>query len=324
MSSIEDVFSKVDELFNDVHRYKNSKEFKNLMQFIARFKTLSPFNSMLVYIQRPESKYLLRASEWKNKYERGIKEDARPIIILVPFGPVSFLFDVSDTYPLNKEPDEKDDILNYLAQPYDTDGKIGSCYYCNLLQNLDYNGISYKKFRAGADLAGKITNSTHGEELFINIGTKKNPHLITYKPRFTISVNETANREAEFSTLCHELGHLICRHVSSPDGWWKQRKLSLEAEEFEAEVISSIVCSHVGIVSKSEKYLYQYLDQYENIPDDVSFDIMCYAANEIIKMVEGVSLNNSILYKHDKDFKSNVEEYRTKMKKQKSGSQVVS
>ena len=317
MSSIGDVCSKIDELFNDVRRYRKSSEFRDLINFVTRFKTLSPFNSMLAHMQRPESKYLLRASEWKKKYGRGIKEDARPVVILIPFGPVDFLFEVGDTYPLSPKHDGKDDILDYLAQPYDADGKLDRNYYYRILENLANNAISYKKFRAASDYAGKISNSIPGEQLTINIGTKKKWHLISYKSCYTISVNETANMEAEFSTLCHELGHLLCRHIPSPNGWWKHRNLTKEAEEFEAEVVSAIVCSHVGIVSKSEKYLSQYLDQNANIPNDVSIDVMWNAVNEIIKMVQGVSVENGIIYKYDKDFKNIVKEYKAEKKKNK-------
>lgn len=324
MSSIGDVHSKIDELFNDVRRYRKSSEFRELIRFVARFKTLSPFNSMLAHMQRPESRFLLRASEWKKKYDRGIKEDARPIVILVPFGPVDFLFEVGDTYPLSPKLDGKDDILDYLAQPYDTVGKLDRNYYYCILENLANNAISYKKFRAAADFAGKISISTPGEQVTINIGTKKKWHLIAYKSRFTISVNETTNTEAEFGTLCHELGHLLCRHIPSPDGWWKQRSLTKEAEEFEAEVVSSIVCGHVGIESKSEKYLNQYLDQNANIPNDVSIDVMWNAVNEIIKMVQGVSVENGIIYKYDKDFKNIVKEYKAEKKQNKKADNKTS
>ena len=108
---------QVDLLFQAVSSYSKCKEFKSLLAFCARFKHLSPYNAMLVQMQRPTATYVLTADEWKNKYNRVIKPDARPMIILVPFGPVDFVFDVYDTEPVEKMfPDDIDALMDLIYQ----------------------------------------------------------------------------------------------------------------------------------------------------------------------------------------------------------------
>ena len=77
-----------------------------MMKFCQSMKVLAPYNSMLAYIQRPGAKYLLNDGKWKKLFGRAIKPDARPILVLIPFGPLEYLFDVADTFA---SPDSKFD-----------------------------------------------------------------------------------------------------------------------------------------------------------------------------------------------------------------------
>lgn len=81
--------AKLDRLFKLIKKYRASKFFKELLQFSAKFKELSPYNLMLVKTQMPSARYVLTAPQWKAKYDRKPKEEARPLIILRKYGPIS-------------------------------------------------------------------------------------------------------------------------------------------------------------------------------------------------------------------------------------------
>lgn len=49
---------------------------------------------MLLHIQKPGSNYVTSVAEWQNRFDRCIKPEARPMVVLRPFGPVSFVFDL--------------------------------------------------------------------------------------------------------------------------------------------------------------------------------------------------------------------------------------
>lgn len=48
-----DINKKIDNLFYATNKYRRSTEFKELIDFCRRFHYLSPYNAMLIQIQRP-------------------------------------------------------------------------------------------------------------------------------------------------------------------------------------------------------------------------------------------------------------------------------
>ena len=87
----------VNDLFYRVLEYRNSAKFRKLLNFCVHFRRLSPFNAMLLAVQRPGCEFALTANRWSRDYGRVPKTDARPLIIIRPFGPVEYLFDVANT-----------------------------------------------------------------------------------------------------------------------------------------------------------------------------------------------------------------------------------
>ena len=67
--------------------------------------------------------------------------------------------------------------------------------------------------------------------------------------------------EARYGTLVHELAHLYCGHLGTPNGrWWPDRQnLSLAVREFEAESVNYLVCTRLGIDTASDEYLAGYV-----------------------------------------------------------------
>ena len=87
----------LDELFNATYLYRASDEFYNLIKFVRRFKFYSPYNALLIHIQRPGARFVAPPTRWYRIYGRRVKPNANPIVILQPMGPVMFVFDVNDT-----------------------------------------------------------------------------------------------------------------------------------------------------------------------------------------------------------------------------------
>lgn len=88
---------ELDKLFQEIGTYRKSEEFKELLDFIKKFPRLAPFDALLVHIQKPGSVYVASEAQWKQRFGRRVKTGARPLVILQPFGPVAFVFDLSDT-----------------------------------------------------------------------------------------------------------------------------------------------------------------------------------------------------------------------------------
>ena len=166
---------RLDSLFSGVKSYRSSTNFRAMMKFCQRMKVLAPYNSMLAYIQRPGAKYLLNEGKWEKLFGRGIKPDTRPILVLIPFGPLEYLFDVADTYALpdcNFDDEEIEKVIEECSAPFDANGNIDNSQYQLLLKNLSPYGIAYNpSMVAGRDYCAKIMRLDENQEMLdIKIG----------------------------------------------------------------------------------------------------------------------------------------------------------
>lgn len=249
---------ELDKLFQDLGTYRKSTEFHELIKFIKKFPRIAPYNAMLIHIQKPGSSYVASATEWKKSFNRTIKPGARPLVILRPFGPVSFVFELSDTEGEEFFPEK-------LINPFSVDGKLQESLFYNLVENLKCDGISYSEVELGSSRAGSIQTADSNKKIKI----LRNQNEIILKNLFNIVVNRNHPIETRFATIIHELGHLYCGHLGTPDPkWWKARtNLDINQEEFEAESVCWMVCERLGIKNPSAEYLSGYLNHNEYIPD---------------------------------------------------------
>ena len=97
-------------------------------------------------------------------------------------------------------------------------------------------------------------------------------------------------------------------HLPSPfkseDKWWKMRRPSWETREFEAEIVSFIICERYGIGNRSWEYLSQVLGEQATIPQDISVERVFKAANEVERMLaDDLDPKTCMLYLNDTNFK---------------------
>ncbi len=262
---------ELDKLFHEIHQYRNSNEFKELIEFMKKFPQIAPYNAMLIHIQKPGSRYVASATEWRKRFERDIKPGARPLVILRPFGPVTFVYELEDTEGEKPFPSK-------LLNPFSVKGSLPIYKFENLIKNIKYDGISYTENNYGSDYAGFIEINSTDKKVWIN---EKNKRTLV-KIIFNIVANSNHPTETKFATILHELGHLYCGHLGSNNQKWLFERvgLSRSQKEFEAESVCWLVCERMGIANPSAEYLNGYLDEYENIPD-ISIDIILKATNTI-------------------------------------------
>jgi hypothetical protein len=88
----------------------------------------------------------------------------------------------------------------------------------------------------------------------------------------------------------HELAHLYCGHLGTPnEKWWPHRRgLTHEVQEFEAESICYLVCQRLGIENPSAQYLATYFAKNEkgDVPP-ISLERVMASAGLIEQMGRG-------------------------------------
>ena len=247
----------LDELFTHARKYNSSDPYLELMRFVGRFRFYSPFNAMLIYTQMPGAHFVCTALRWQRKYHREIKIGARPIVILQPMGPILFVFDVSDTAPLpNARP-----LPIRVEDPFQVrSGKIGG-QLALTIENAKRDGVRVSERADGSQLAGSIQWAAAGQLLEFTTASRPMPKSTKVPLWLELLLNSSLSAESRYGTLIHELAHLYCGHLGTPDRrWWPDRQnLSNAVREFEAESVSYLVCARLGIDTASDEYLAGYV-----------------------------------------------------------------
>jgi hypothetical protein len=271
----------LDELFNLARKYNTTESYNDLLKFIRRFRFYSPYNAMLIHMQMPGAKFVATPRRWLDRYKRRIKTGARPLMILQPRGPVMFVFDVSDTEPQNGAPP----LPSEVDQPFEVrSGHVGRELELTY-ENAKRDGINIIDQDAGSQRAGSIQTSISSRSLKV---LKKSKPVLEYEQvplRYEMLLNTKLSREARYATLAHELGHLYCGHLGSPNlNWWPNRQtLDSNVCEFEAESVCYLACGHIGVDNPSEQYLSGYMDKNKETPP-ISLEAIMKAAGLIQKM----------------------------------------
>jgi hypothetical protein len=149
---------------------------------------------------------------------------------------------------------------------------------------LKTDGISYTEVEHGTSSAGfiQINQSKYKEKI-----TRKNKD-IWVKILYNMVVNRTHPKETRFATVLHELGHIYCGHLGTPNlKWWDDRRyLGRNEKEFEAESVCWLVCERLGVKNPSAEYLSGYLDNNQEIPN-ISIDSVLKSVGIIESMING-------------------------------------
>ena len=200
----------IDELQFLVRSYRNSQEFKKLLEFVGRFNYLAPYNAMLVQMQKPGATFVFNGKKWK-EYGRQPRINAQKLIILKPFGPVQCVFDYGDTEEIPgalNVLDEADIMKLWDESLKQTKGEIKKETWDILIKNLPIYGIYLDDNFQAANTYGGYIMPYKEKQLSIMV----NKESARVNSRFIISVNRNQEKIVQFHTICHELAHLFCYH----------------------------------------------------------------------------------------------------------------
>ncbi len=236
----------LDQLLADSRLYTQSKDYKDLLDFVIRLRNFAPFNAMLLQVQKPGLSYAASTRDWRELFGRRPREGARPLLILWPFGPVALVYDVIDT---DGEPLPKD-VASFFAH-----GKIDEIKLRSFEPLLKKKSIEWVWFDAGdrkADSIGVVQRASKDKET----------------TQYRIHINRNHAPAVKFATLAHELGHLFLGHLGS------DRKLNVpertalgySQQEIEAESVAFMVCGRNDVTLESKTYLSNFVN--ENTTDN--------------------------------------------------------
>src|SRR5439155_23624391 len=166
-----------------------------------------------------------------------------------------------------------------VANPFGVNaGKI-SGQLTQTIENAKRDGVEVIEQEAGSQSAGLIRRAGRGRVQEYVVRLKPEKEIVRLPVRYEVLLNSRHSPEEKYATLVHELGHLYCGHLGTPnDKWWPDRRgLGKVACEFEAESVCYLVCTRLGIGNPSAEYLAGYVSKHAETPA-LSLDCVMKAA----------------------------------------------
>lgn len=269
----------LDQLLTDSRLYRQSKDYKELLDFVVRLRNFAPFNAMLLQIQKPGLSYAASAKDWWDRYQRKPKPHARPLLILWPFGPVALVYDVMDTE--GKQLPE--DVAVFYAR-----GPVDENCITSFIPKMKAKNIELCWMDAGDNKAGGIRVICRPE---------KNNKYTFYR----MAINRNHDPATQFVTITHELAHLFLGHLGLDKALRvpERPRFTLPQRELEAESVAYMVCARNRVKSKSETYLTNYVEQNTTIDNLDIYNIMRAAGQieTLLGLTINTKLNNTVAKK---------------------------
>lgn len=233
------------QLLHESKLYRTGADFQELLDFVNRLPNFAPFNAFLLQIQKPDLQFAATAYDWKKRFNRTIKEGARPLIILWPFAPVALVYDVADT--------DGDRLPDDVAHAFKATGGMTGKMINGFISLLAKQGINTKLIEYSDAHAGHIQNPRPEHDLKIGFQSMQAKE----KPDYEVRLNKSHDANVQFATLAHELAHLYLGHLGK-DAFLKipdRHNITHDIRELEAESVCYIVCHRNGVKPNSEAYL---------------------------------------------------------------------
>jgi hypothetical protein len=273
-------------LFKEAISFRGTLEFKEMMDFIARRSKIAPYNSYLVFIQRPGISFAASRLDWAAEGRR-VRPKARPLIILRPFGPVDLVYDLDDT-----EGDSEFDLsrLDY----WKSSGVLDEEEAFRVIENMESIGLYAIPYD------GELSRRRFAQPIPFGIAQAKGSDTRTVSLR---PGAESAPLEDFFGTLIHEYAHHLLGHLGA---WFitlpqkrpfaicerDRSSLAQSEKEWEAESVAFIVCRRLGLEYGALEYLAQYATDGDWMPR-IDICSILTAANKLLKgiMVRNQEMN---------------------------------
>ena len=225
---------------------------EDLLDQVAAVTGRKLFNALLAVLQMPHATMLCSAADWERKWWRRVKPEERPLVLLFPFGPVEFVFDVSQT-----EATDRSRPLPLDATPFAMDGWSDAReVVARLISSAEEIGVKVVTARQGANLAGKIGRVDGSDTMRLppKMGSDE-PRRVSV--RWIVALNLSHSPTEQLATLAHELGHLFCGHVGADqgDGWPSRDVREHMTRELEAESVAHLVFKRIAPGLELPQYL---------------------------------------------------------------------
>ena len=127
-----------------------------------------------------------------------------------------------------------------VVAPFEVRGGMIGGELERTIENTKRDGVRVSFVDAGSVSAGCIGPTMSTATMEFEARRQPKRETVQIPVRYDLLINSKHSREVQYATLVHELAHLYCGHVGTPNlNWWPNRtRLNRAFCEFEAESVS--------------------------------------------------------------------------------------
>lgn len=271
-------------------RYGKVGGLADLLDRVAAFRQYSPYNALLVLLQRPAATYVLPGHAWEERYGRVVRPNEQPLVMLQFQGPLMFVFDVSQT----EEGSAALPLPAELTSPYEMrDSPEAGFALSNIIEIAKLDGVRVLDAPLGTGFAGCAQRSLAAISQEAR-APRKSDGQIAVNVHFEVLLNRAYSSTEQLAALAHELGHIYCGHLGEQasevwpaETFWRDRRhLSKQWQELEAESVARVVFRRLDPTNPLPDHLGQFFAQEPELTG-VDLEPILTSAGRVLEMADG-------------------------------------
>jgi hypothetical protein len=253
----------------------------DLLDRVAAVSGRRLFNALLAVLQLPEATMVCTASDWERKWRRTIKPGERPLVLLFPFGPVEFVFDVSQT----EATDRSLPIFtgNRGAELGEQPVLIGLFKLRCLAAGL---GVDVVAPGRGVTVAEGIRATDKPRRLVMPWPSIQDG-VQTVQARWVVAIDSSGSVGEQLAKLAIELGRLFCGHAGATqeDPWPNRENRRHDVSDVEGEAVARLLVRRLAPTTQLPDLLARHTASADFLPH-VGWTYVTQAADKIFEVLE--------------------------------------
>lgn len=261
--------------------------------YMWQMSGLSLYNSAVLMVQRPGIGFAASEATWLRDYDRLIKPEARPLLIVKPFTPLDIYYEASDTYNLEGKP-----LRRWMQQPKSFElPSMPPFSKEELVLLLNSHGVYFGEQDFGERLYGEMIYQQTPMPIECRNKKGQPQRLFTH---YAMILNSRYELPIQMPTFLHEIGHLLCGHLPQDEAVTgkdlpgckipKRNEIPHEQKEYEAELTCKMIMKAFGWQYTPDKSIEGVADMDEKAVTPVMLDTAMSAANKFLSWLSDTKM----------------------------------